>query len=166
MSNENALSTLPISTLKVIAKMATDAVKARREDLGQTKAEFEVDQTVVLRATGKVKVAKSTPDAIIAQKAEPWKLLVAALELANSQLYAAGVVGIDLKQVVRAAESADPELEKRTKATVKAELAEIKEEVRDFRWGGVSVPEGSVTVLAKEDHRPAVTPVPEIAVPF
>jgi len=165
MSNENALSVLPVSTLKVIAKMAADAVASRREELGQTKAVFEVDQTVVIRATGEVKVSKSSPDAVIAQKAEPWKLLVAALELANTQLAAAGQVGIDLKQVVRAAETANPELEKEAKKVVKTELARIKETVRDFKWGGVSV-EGEVTVLAKEDHRPEVVPVPEVAVPF
>lgn len=143
----NALSSLPVSTLKVIAKMATDAVAERREEFGQVKAEFAVDQTVMLRASGTVKVSKSSPDAVIAQKAEPWKLLITALELANTQLAAAGKVGIDLKQVVRTAQNADPTLEKAAQATVKAELKEIKEEVRGFKWGGVAV-SGSIEVVS------------------
>ena len=165
MSTENALSTLPVSTLKVIAKMAADAVKDRREELGQTKAEFEVDQTVVIRATGAVKVSKSSPDAIIAQKAKPWAILVAAIEEANRRLAAAGAVGINLEQVVEIAETANPELAKEAEKKAKAHLKAIKETVRDFKWGGVSV-SGEVTVLAKEDHRPEAPAVPEVAVPF
>jgi hypothetical protein len=156
MSNtNNPLSTLPTPTLKVIAKLASDEVKTRREDLGQVKAEFAVDQTVVLRATGTVKVAKSTPDAIIAQKAKPWALLAAAVEEANRRLEAAGATGIDLDRIVELAESVNPELAKEAEKKAKAKLAEIKEEVRDFKWGGVSVKDGTVAVLAKEDHRQA-----------
>jgi len=168
MSTENALSTLPVSTLKVLAKMTADAVKSRREDLGQTKATFEVDQTVVIRATGTVKVSKSSPDAIIAQAAKPWAILVAAIEEANRRLAAAGAVGINLEQVVEIAETANPDLAKDAEKKAKAHLKAIKETVRGFKWGGVAVA-GEVTVIAKEDHRPeftAVTVVPEIAVPF
>jgi uncharacterized protein YicC (UPF0701 family) len=150
----NPLSTLPLPTLKVLAKMAKDAVAGRREELGQIGAEFEVDQTVVLRATGTVKVAKSSPDAVKAQSAEPWKLFAATLEMLNTEREAAGKVGIDLEQVIRMAEAADDSMKKRMQDAVKATLKRIKDEVRGFKWGGVSVPEGEVTVLAKEDHRP------------
>lgn len=151
-SNDNPLSSLPTPTLKVLAKLTGDAMKERRADLGQHKAEFAVDQTVVLRATGTVKVSRSTPDAIIAQRAEPWKLLAVALEQANRQLEAAGHMGIDLKRVVEAAEQADPELVKEAKKAATEHLKEIKEEVRGFRWGATSV-DGKVSVLAKEDHQ-------------
>jgi len=152
MSNSNPLNSLPTPTLKVLAKLTGDAMKDRRADLGQYKAEFAVDQTVVLRATGTVKVSKSTPDAIIAQRAEPWKLLAVALEQANRQLEAAGHMGIDLKRVVEAAEQADPELVKAAQRAATAHLRAVKEEVRGFRWGGTSV-EGKIEVLAKEDHQ-------------
>lgn len=153
MSNSNnPLNALPVSTLKVIAKLADDAVKGRREEFGQVKGEFSVDQTVVLRATGTVSVSKSSPNAIIAQKAKPWALLAVALEEANRQLEAAGKAGIDLERVVELAESADPDLAKEAEKKAKAHLKEIKEEVRGFRWGGVSV-DGKVEVVAKEDHR-------------
>ena len=148
----NPLSSLPVSTLKILAKMAADAVTDRREELGQTKAEFEVDQTVVVRATGTVKVSKSSPDAIIAQKAKPWAILATALEEANRRLEAAGAVGINLEQVVEIAENANPDLAKEAEKKAKAHLKTIKETVRGFRWGGVAVA-GEVTVLAKEDHR-------------
>lgn len=166
MSNENALSTLPVSTLKVIAKMTADEVASRREELGQTKGTFEVDQTVVIRATGTIAVSKSSPDAIIAQKAKPWAILVATLEEANRRLAAAGAVGINLEQVVEIAESANPELVKEAEKKAKAHLKAIKEEVRDFKWGAVSVKEGEVAVLAKEDHRPETEAAPAVAVPF
>lgn len=148
----NPLSSLPVSTLKVLAKMADDAVACRREEFGQVKAEFEVDQTVVIRATGTVKVSKSSPEAIIAQKAKPWAILAATLEEANRRLEAAGAAGINLEKVVELAESANPELAKKAEKKAKAHLKSIKEEVRGFKWGSVSVA-GEVTVLAKEDHR-------------
>lgn len=152
----NPLSTLPVSTLKVIAKLAKDAVDNRREDLGQVKAEFDVDQTVVLRATGTVKVAKSTPDAIKAQKAEPWKLFVTTLQMLNTQREAAGEVGIDIEQIVRAAEAINSDLKKEVEKEVKETLTRIKDEVRGHKWGGVSVKDGEVSVLCQEDHREAV----------
>jgi len=148
----NPLSTLPVPTLKVLAKMADDAVKSRREELGQAKAEFAVDQTVVVRATGTVSVSRSSSDAIIAQKAKPWAILAAALEEANRRLEAAGAAGIDLERVVEMAEGANPDLAKQAEKKAKDHLKAIKEEVRGFRWGGVSVA-GEVSVLAKEDHR-------------
>lgn len=155
----NPLSTLPVPTLKILAKMAEEAVADRREELGQTKGVFTVDQTIVLRATGNVSVAKSTPDAIIAQAAKPWALLAAALEEANQRLAAAGQVGLDLKRLVEMAEIANPEMAKAAEEKAKEHLKAIKEEVRGFRWGSVSVKEGNVEVLSKEDHRPQLQAV-------
>ncbi|HIF08335.1 MAG TPA: hypothetical protein EYQ64_15775 [Gemmatimonadetes bacterium] len=152
MSTENALSTLPVSTLKVLAKMTADAVKSRREDLGQTKATFEVDQTVVIRATGTVKVSKSTPDAIMAQSAKPWSIVHTLLSELNTERAAAGKVGIDIAKVVEMAESADPELVKAAKKAADAHVKAIKEEVRDFKWGGTTA-DAEIEVLAIGDHR-------------
>ena len=149
MSNTTDLSSLPTPTLKALAKLASDLVADRREDLGQTKAEFGVNHTVTLNIKGTVKVAKSSPDAIIAQKAQPWNLLVAALEEANRQLAAAGKTGIDLERVVELAEKADPELVKQAKKKADAHLKTIKDEVRGFRWGGVRV-EASCKVLSEQ----------------
>jgi len=152
MSNaSNPFNALPAPVAKLIAKMADDSVKARRAELGQVSATFEVDSTVVLHATGEVKVAKATPDAVIAQKAEPWKLLAVALEEANRQLVAAGKVGINLEQVVEAAESADPELVKQAKKKATDHLSSIKDEVRGFKWGSVTA-RGEVKVLASQNN--------------
>jgi hypothetical protein len=152
MSNaSNPFNALPAPVAKLIAKMADDSVKARRAELGQNTATFEVDSTVVLHATGEVSVAKATPDAVIAQKAEPWKLLAVALEEANRQLVAAGKVGIDLNTVVEMAENADPELVKKAKKKATDHLKAIKDEVRGFKWGSVTA-RGEVKVLASQNN--------------
>lgn len=145
------LNDLPVSTLKVIAKLATDAMKGRREELGQNKAEFAVDQTVVVRATGTIKVSKSTPDAICAQSARPWALVATLLSELNKERASAGKAGIDMAKVVELAESADPELAKEAQEAADRRIAEIKEPTRMFKWGGVRVA-GEVAVLATGDH--------------
>jgi hypothetical protein len=138
-------------TLRILKSIVEDAceVEGRREELGQSKAEFSVKETVTLAVEGTVKVSSSQVDAICAQKAEPWKLLTMALNEGNKQLKAAGVAGIDLKRIVELAENADPELVKKAQAETKAALKEIKDEVRGFRWGRVSV-KGSVTKVTED----------------
>lgn len=140
------LTNVSMATLRILKKIVEDACKAkgRREELGQGAAEFSVRETLILDVEGTVKVESSCPDAIIAQKCEPFKLLAAAMELANTQLEAAGVAGIDLAQVVENAEKLDPKVAERAEKTAKAELAKIKEEARGFRWGRVLI-NGTVT---------------------
>ena len=152
MSDSNKpLANLSMPTLRILKSIVEDACEAegRREELGQSKAEFSVSETVTLAVAGTVKVSRSQSDAICAQKAAPWQLLAVAVDLANKQLAAAGVAGIDLKRVVELAEDADPELVKRAKAETKAALKEIKDEVRGFRWGAVRV-EGTVTKVTED----------------
>lgn len=158
------LSNLSAPALHLLKKLVTDECKERREDLGQTKAEFEVDETIVLHTKGIVKVSKSTPDAIIAQRAKPWHLFTALLEEANAQLEAAGAVGIDLKKVVAMAEAVDPDLAKKAKEAADTEVAAIKDEVRDFKWGSVR-PAGEATLLAHGDNMEEEEPAPASA-PF
>ena len=146
------LNHLPAPVLKAIEKMAKDAMKGRRDELGQVKAEFEVDQTVVLHAKGTVTVAKSTPDAIVAQSAKPWALVTSLLTELNKEREAAGKVGINIASVVEAAEKIDPDLVKEAKDAADAHVRAIKEEVRKFKWGATSVKGGDCTVLATGDH--------------
>jgi hypothetical protein len=146
------LNDLPAPVLKAIAKMATDAMKGRRDELGQVKAEFAVDQTVVLHAKGTVTVAKSTPDAIVAQSAKPWAIVHTLLTELNRERDAAGKVGIDIAKVVEMAEAADPDLVKKAKNAADSHVRSIKEEVRQFKWGSTSVKGGEVSVLATGDH--------------
>jgi hypothetical protein len=146
-----SLKDLPAPLLKTIAKLATDAMKGRRDELGQVKGEFAVDQTVVLHAKGIVKVSKSTPDAIVAQSAKPWSIVHTLLTELNTEREAAGKVGIDIAKVVEMAESADPDLVKAAKEAADAHVREIKEEVRQFKWGSTS-PKATVEVLAVGDH--------------
>jgi len=148
MQNLNHLSA-PV--LKTIAKLAADAMKGRREDLGQVKGEFEVDQTVVLHCKGTVKVSASSSDAIVAQSAKPWSIVTALLTELNKEREAAGKVGIDIAKVVAMAEKVDPDLVKNAKDAADAHVREIKEEVRQFKWGGVRV-NGEAEVLALGDH--------------
>lgn len=140
------LANVSMATLRILKKIVEDACKAkgRREELGKGAAVFTVRETLTLDVEGTCKVESSCPDAIIAQKCEPFKLLAAAMELANTHLEAAGVAGIDLAQVVANAEKLDSEVAKRAEKTAKAELAKIKDENRDFRWGRVLV-KGTVT---------------------
>lgn len=146
------LRDLPAPALHLLKKLITDECKDRRDSLGTLKAEYEVDQTVVLHVDGTVRVAKSSPDAIIAQKAKPFALLAVALQEANKQLEAAGLVGIDLKKVVEMAENVDSELVKKAEKAAKAHLKAIKEETRGFKYGAVSC-EGTCDVPAQGDHR-------------
>ena len=147
-----SLKDLPAPVLKTIAKLAADSMKGRRDELGQVKAEFAVDQTVVLHLKGTVTVSKSTPDAIQAQSAKPWSIVHTLLTELNREREAAGKVGIDIAKVVEMAEAADPNLVKQAKEAADAHVREIKEEVRDFKWGATSVKEGAVEVLAVGDH--------------
>lgn len=158
------LSNLPAPILHLLKKLVSDECKVRREELGQVKGEFSVDETVVLTCKGTIKVSKSTPDAIIAQKAKPWALLAALMEEANRRLEAAGKVGIDLEKIVEMAETVDPDLAKEAEKKAKAKLVEIKDEVRGFKWGGVRA-EGEAALVAHGDHRESA-PKPTGSVPF
>jgi len=146
------LNNLPAPILHLLKKLVTDECKVRREDLGQTKGIFEVDETVVLTCKGTVKVSESSAEAIIAQKAKPWALVAALLEEANRRLGAAGEVGIDLEKIVEMAEKVNPDLAKDAEKKAKAKLAAIKDEVRGFKWGGVRA-EGEIALVAHGDHR-------------
>ena len=147
----NKLDTLSAPVLKTLAKMTADALKGRREELGQTKAEFAVDQTIVLHAKATVKVSRSTPDAIVAQSAKPWSIVHTLLTELNKEREAAGKVGIDIAKVVEMAESANPDLVKEAKEAADAHVREIKEEVRQHKWGSTTAV-GEVEVLAIGDH--------------
>lgn len=146
------LDTLSAPVLKTVAKMAADALKGRREELGQVKAEFAVDQTVVFHLKGTVKVSKSSSDAIVAQSAKPWGIIHTLLAELNKEREAAGKVGIDIGKVVEMAEMADPDLAKTAQKAADAHVREIKEEVRQFKWGATTVAGGEVEVLAIGDH--------------
>lgn len=147
-----SLKNLPAPVLKALDKASKDAMKGRREELGQVKAEFEVDQTIVLHLKGTVTVAKSTPDAVKAQSAKPWSIVQTLLTELNKEREAAGKVGIDIAKVVEMAETIDPTLAKQAQEAADAHIKEIKEEVRGHKWGGTSVKDGEVEVLAVGDH--------------
>lgn len=157
------LSDLNPATLHLLKKLVTAACKDTREGLGQVKADFAVDETVVLHAKGTVAVAKSSMNAGNAQRARPWDLLVALETLANERLAAAGLTGIDLATVVETAKNIDSDLA--DKAKEKAERLMAAKRVADpkFKWGGVT-PRGKVAVLATGDNleaEPEDAPEPE-----
>ena len=101
----NSLNTLDAATLALLGKMVADAAKKNRENLAE--GTHSVDEMLILEANGTVTVGEDYEQRIVA-KAKPWDLLTAALELANEQLAAAGVAGIDMTKVVDAAQQIDP----------------------------------------------------------
>jgi len=145
------LNNLPAPVLKTLEKLVAKAMKSRRDELGQVKAEFEVDQTIVLHTKGTVKVRKSTPDALCPQSAKPWSIVATLLEELNKEREAAGKVGINLDTVVERALEIDPDLVEAAREAADARVRELKEPTRKFKWGGVSV-SGEVEVLATGDH--------------
>lgn len=146
-----ALKEMNPAALQLLKKLIAAACDETRAELGQIKGEFEVDETVVLHATGRVNVSKSTPDAVKAQSAKPWNLVHVLLEELNKERDAAKKAGITLGQVVELAEKVDPDIAKKAKKKADAHVASIKEEVRGFKWGSVT-PKGTIEVLASGNH--------------
>jgi hypothetical protein len=157
------LANVDIASLRLLKKVVEDAVKDRREELGQSKAEFSVDRQITLHLAGTLKVSESDPDRVIAQKAKPWRLFATLLAESNKRLLAAGAAGIDLDALVALAEKADEGLEKKAKDETKAAIGRVKDEVRGFVWGQVRV-NGTAETVDKRDEKPE--PEPKIAVPF
>jgi hypothetical protein len=186
MSNTiKTLRSLPAPTLFLLNKLVGDEckrqekvgdkkVKVRREELGQHKAEFEVDETIEFSLQGTVKVGESSPDAVKANVAKPWNLVaitlgeankyaIALLE-ANKALEALGAVGIDvakaaeaakaaghtstlsLETIVAAAEDVDEATAKEIEAETKAVLKLLKAETKGFKFGSVR-PTNCVAVI-------------------
>lgn len=119
----NPLNTLDAATLALLGKLVADASKANRENLAE--GTHTVSETVLIDANGEVKVGADYEQKIVA-KAKPWDLLTAALEVANEQLAAAGVAGIDMTKVVDAAQAIDPKAVKAAKAKADAEVSSRK----------------------------------------
>lgn len=117
------LNELAPATLAALGKAVSDAAKANRANLAA--GEHGVCETVTVSIAGTVKVAEDYGSHIVA-KAKPWNLLAAALEVANQQLAAAGVAGIDMAKVVEAAELVDPAAVKAAKGAAEAEVSERK----------------------------------------
>tara|TARA_B100000212_G_scaffold338497_1_gene315137 strand:+ start:536 stop:997 length:462 start_codon:yes stop_codon:yes gene_type:complete len=144
----NALNTLDAATLALLGKMVADAAKANRENL--VEGEHTVNETVLVEANGSVKVGADYEQRIVA-KAKPWDLLTAALELANEQLAAAGVAGIDMEKVVDAAQLIDPKAVKAAKAQADSEVAGRKAPTLTQCKGKVTIAKtSSVEVVAAE----------------
>jgi len=146
------LKDLPAPVLKALEAATKKAMQGRRAELGQVSATFDVDQTVVVNVKGTVKVSNSTADAVVAQSAKPWGMVVHLLAELNRERAAADKVGINLEQVVEMAESADPKLVEQAQKQADEHIKAIKEEQRRFRWGGTSFA-GETTVVATGDHR-------------
>ena len=184
MSNTNDIKTLrelPAPTLFLLKKVISDecdrkvkGTKVRREELGQHKAEFEVNETIEFKLEGTVKVGESSPDAVKANKAKPWHLAAIALTEANKYaialleankaLEAVGAAGIDVDKVVATAKAAghesaldfetivalaedvDEKTAKEIEAETKAVVKLLKEETRGFKCGPVK-PANCVAVI-------------------
>lgn len=79
--------------------------------------EYDVDETVTLRALGKLMVGEDY-DQRIANKAKPWRLLMAAYSKLN---------GVTIESLVREAEAITPADEKAFKKAAESAAAQLKE---------------------------------------
>lgn len=117
------IANITAAQLAVLGKLVADAAKANRPNL--MPGEYTVKDTITVDIHGTVTVGEDYEQQIV-QIAKPWNLLTAALKLANEQLIAAGLAGIDMETVVKAAETLDPEALKAAKDQASAEVARQK----------------------------------------
>ena len=143
------LNTLAPATLAALGKAVADAAKGNRENLPV--GTHSVNEVVVVGVSGTVKVGEDFEQQIVG-KAKPWSLLTAALKLANEQLIAAGVAGIDMEKVIEAAEVIDAEAVKTAKAKATLEVASRKAPT-------VTACKGKVNIAARADVALPVAPV-------
>ena len=137
-----------VSTLVLIEKMIKTEIKAREKALGSLRDQIQPGEHIVdadIRVQGLAKVGEDYEQRIVG-KAKPWDLLTAALDLANTQLAAAGVTGIDLDAVVKAAEVIDPAKVKAAKKATDAKVAASKAPTVTACKGKVTVSGVSVTL--------------------
>ena len=99
----------------VLSKALARIAKEMRPEVNP--GEYEVDETVTLRALGKLLVGEDY-DQRIANKAKPWKLLKAALNKLN---------GVTIESLVREAEEITPEEEKELRGAATAAAERLKE---------------------------------------
>ncbi len=149
----NALNTLAPQTLAALAKTIADAGKANRSNLEA--GEYSVAESVTIDISGTVTVGADYEQRIVG-KAKPWNLVAAALELANTQLAAAGVAGIDMAKVIAAAELVDADEVKKAKAQADAQVASRKAPT-------LTTCKGKVVVKAKAELAAAEVAVAEAA---
>ena len=114
------LSHMNPASLTLLGKLVASAMKDAREDLSA--GTHTIKETVLLDLDGELNVGEDYEQKIVA-KAKPWNLFTAALELANEQLIAAGLAGIDMEKVVDAAQAIDAKAVKAAKAQADAEVA-------------------------------------------
>lgn len=142
-----------VSTLVLIEKMIKTELaqreKARKADGEPSLRDLiqpgEIVVDADLRVQGTAKVGEDYEQRIVG-KAKPWDLLTAALDLANTQLAAAGVTGIDLDTVIKAAEKIDPKKVKAAKKATDAKVAATKAPTLTACKGKVTVSGVSVTL--------------------
>jgi len=144
MSNE--LNNLPAPTLAILGKLVADAAKANRENLAV--GTHAVNETVSIDIDGALTVGEDYEQKIVA-KAKPWNLFTAALELANEQLIAAGLAGIDMAKVVDAAQAIDAKAVKAAKAQADTEVAGRKAPTLTQCKGKVTIAKASEATLTE-----------------
>ena len=154
----NPLTNANPATLAILGKMVAAAAKATRDDL--TVGPHKVAEEITLDIQGTLNVGEGYEQNIVA-KAKPWDLLTAAIELANKQLAAAGVAGIDMNKVVAAAELIDPKAVKTAKKEADAEVARQKAPTLTQCKGKVTVAKGATVELVEETEE---TETPNLAV--
>lgn len=143
----NPLTNANPATLAILGKMVAAAAKATRDDL--VVGTHEVAEELTLDIQGTLNVGEGYEQNIVA-KAKPWDLLTAAIELANKQLAAAGVAGIDMEKVITAAEQIDPKAVKTAKKDADTEVARRKAPTLTQCKGKVTVAKGATVEVVEE----------------
>jgi hypothetical protein len=130
--------------MTALGKAITAQVKEVRS--GIEPGEYNVDQTLTVRVTGKVKVGEDYRSKVVA-KAEPWRLLTAAIEEIARLRNAAGMAGINLEELTRMAELVDPDQSKLAKKEADSLIAGIKEETTKVCKGRVTISNLDLEIL-------------------
>jgi hypothetical protein len=117
------LQCLPPATLTLLAKTISEVAAASRPELAE--GEHTVSDTVTLSVSGTVKVGADYAQRFV-NKAKPWNIIAVLLQEVNLHRAAAGLAGVNLAQIVKAAEALDQSLADKAKAEAEKEAAAMK----------------------------------------
>lgn len=123
------------ATIALLNKLLSEQAGAARPNLAT--GEHKVADTVTLTVSGTVKVGSDYEQKFV-NKAKPWNLIYLLLQEVNEARAAADKTGVDIAQLIKAAEALDPKLVEKAKAEAEKEAAAIKAPTKKTANGKVT----------------------------
>jgi hypothetical protein len=123
------------ATIALLSKLLAQHAGAARPNLAA--GEHKVSDTVTFTVSGTVKVGADYEQRFV-NKAKPWNLIYLLLQEVNEARAAADKTGVDIAQLVKAAEALDPKLVEKAKAEAEKEAAAIKAPTKKTANGKVT----------------------------